>query len=147
MNRTLFALPLPLLLLLLLLQAPPARAATLADEPDSVKNVLELNLARLQADEIAGGEVTEFRLYTTSDRSLIAWWREKTLYLYPVAGPDHEQRASALVGLLRQYGLVTFVAERKSKRIEGFNQVSIVKAFQVAAGVASTTGGKGSKAE
>ena len=137
-----------LVLALVTLTCPfTAYAATVADEPDSLKNVLELSLTRLQVEELPGSEVTEFRLYTTADRSIIAWWKEKTLYLYPLTGADHEQRAASLVGLLRQHGLVTFVAERKAKRVEGFNQVSLVKAFQIAAGMRNPAAGKSSRAD
>ena len=120
-----------------------AGATSAADEPDSIKNVLELSLNRAGLEEVAGNEVMEFRLYTTADRSVVAWWREKTLYVYPLSGTDHEARAAALIGLLRQHGLTSFVVERKAKRLEGFNQVAVVKALQVTTPLRSGSTGKG----
>ena len=117
-----------------------ARGSPGKDEPDAIRNVLEMNLTRAQAEELSGTEVTEFRLYVSPTRSVIAWWRERTLYVYPITDSGHEARAAALVELLRQHGLTSFVAERKSSRIEGFNQVSLVKAFQVAAPLGSGGG-------
>ena len=115
--------------------ASTAAATGLEDEPDSLHAVLGLGLSRTGLTEISGASVTEFRLYTESKRSRIAWWNEGTLYVYELDGPGHEQRAGALLEALRTGSLVTFVANRHPKRRHGTVPVAEVRALQIATSI------------
>jgi fucose 4-O-acetylase-like acetyltransferase len=110
-----------------------AAASDLQNEPDSLRAVLGLGLSRTGLVELSGATVTEFRMYTHAKRSRVAWWHEGTLYLYDLDGPDHEQRASALLSALSSGSLVTFVANRHPKKRHGSVPVAEVQAIQVAA--------------
>ena len=117
-----------------------AWAAGTPIEADSLSRVLELNLAKEAVEQLRGDEVTSFKLYTAPEKSVLAWWLGKVLYLYPINGSDHAARAAQLFEMLSKYGLDSFVAERKVKRLEGFNQVTLVRAIQLASGSVVTAG-------
>ncbi len=117
---------------LALLVAPSlAAAGSSRDDPDSLAMVLDFDLVREKLEEHSGMGVFEFRLYTGTDASKIAWWRDEKLYLYTVVGDQHDERALALLGRLQQNGLASFVVARHPDRRARFTDIYEVHALQI----------------
>jgi hypothetical protein len=119
----------------LLLVVPwPARSDhRLESRPDSLSSVFGLDLDKEALEELSGVGLLEFRLYTSAERSRIAWMRGDVLYIYSLDGDRHDERALALLAALRASELWSFVARRQGGRLRQYTEAREVLAIQLQA--------------
>ena len=118
----------------------PCHAEPPGQRDDSIDTVLGLGEGTLSQRELSGQGIAEFRLYTTTDRSVILWAVATDFYVYSIAGSAHESRAQAVLALLATHGLESFLAETRpfaSGRTVRFHHVLALQVRATAGGAAS----------
>jgi hypothetical protein len=107
--------------------SPPLR--NIEREPESAAWTLCFDPSA-DIEELPGTDVRLFRVSLSPQRSAVTWRFGDEVFIYEIGGADHATRALALVNVLEQRGIESYVVARNKTRRD-LLEVRQVLALQV----------------